>query len=29
MAREKCCAYVERYPTDQAGQKELTFLSTR
>ena len=29
MAREKCRAYAERYPTDQRGQKELTFLSTR
>lgn len=28
-AKEKAKAYVERYPSDEAGQKEWTFLSTR
>ena len=28
-AREKIQAYVERYPSDEAGQKELTFIQSR
>ena len=28
-ARDKCKAYVEKYPTDEAGVKELAFLNTR
>jgi tetratricopeptide (TPR) repeat protein len=28
-AKEKAKAYVERYPSDEAGQKEWIFLSTR
>ena len=28
-ARDKCREYVERYPTDEAGAKELAFLNTR
>ncbi len=28
-ARDKCRTYVEMYPTDEAGVKELTFLNTR
>lgn len=28
-AREKAKAYIEKYPSDEAGQKEWTFLSTR
>lgn len=28
-AKEKARAYVERYPSDEAGQKEWIFLSTR
>ena len=28
-AREKAQAYVQKYPTDEAGQKEMKFLSTR
>lgn len=28
-ARDKCRTYVERYPTDEAGEKELVFLNTR
>lgn len=28
-AKEKAQAYVQKYPTDEAGQKELEFLSTR
>lgn len=28
-ARDKCRTYVEMYPTDEDGQKELTFLNTR
>ena len=28
-ARDKCAAYVERYPTDEDGVKELAFLNTR
>ena len=28
-ARAKAQVYVENYPTDEAGQKELEFLSTR
>jgi tetratricopeptide (TPR) repeat protein len=28
-AKEKAQTYVERYPSDEAGQKEWTFLSTR
>ena len=28
-ARDKCRTYVEMYPTDEAGQKELKFLNTR
>lgn len=28
-AREKAIEYVQRYPTDEAGQKELKFLATR
>lgn len=28
-AKVKAQAYVEKYPTDEAGQKELQFLSTR
>ncbi|MDO5345060.1 MAG: tetratricopeptide repeat protein [Lachnospiraceae bacterium] len=29
MAKEKAQAYVQKYPTDETGQKELEFLSTR
>ena len=28
-ARERCRAYVEMYPTDEDGAKELAFLNTR
>ena len=28
-AREKAQAYVQKYPTDEAGPKEMKFLSTR
>ena len=28
-ARDKCRTYVEMYPTDEAGAKELEFLNTR
>ena len=28
-AKEKAESYVQRYPTDEAGQKEMEFLSTR
>ncbi len=28
-ARDKCRKYVEMYPTDEAGEKELRFLNTR
>ena len=28
-ARDKCRTYVEMYPTDEEGAKELEFLNTR